>query len=339
MRRRTREVLNVMTLCTAMLILGCAEVSDRRSGEEGERTLSPPPSAAERPSTPPSAERGKTASPPEKPPTRTQPSPPPGAGDKIPSVAAGVPGPPPAVSPEAGGLEEELYDPFQKPGERPEEIEEYDPWEPFNVAMFNLNRKIDRYVLKPVATAYDKVVPDEIERGLSRFFHNVRFVPRFLNNIFQGKFKGAGIELTRFVVNTAFGIAGTLDFAKEVFGLETPDEDTGQTFGFYGIKPGPYLVLPLLPPFTLRDALGYVADIMLDPINYFAFATIRVGQPAWITDQNAAFFSNFGVRTDEIINERSINLETFQGVEEATVDLYGAVRNAYLQKRARAIRQ
>ena len=332
MRRRRHGALKTIALAVAMLISqGCAELADRKS-EEG-RAVTPA-------SRPEGESRPRPAEPPQVSPAPAPPAAQPSKPlPKVPSVEAGAPGPPPAVSPEAGGLEEELYDPFAKPGERAEEVEEYDPWEPFNVAMFNLNRKIDRYVLKPVATAYDKVMPDELERGLSRFFHNVRFVPRFLNNIFQGKFKGAGIELTRFVVNTAFGIAGTLDFAKEVFGLETPDEDTGQTLGFYGVKPGPYLVLPLLPPFTLRDALGYVADIMLDPINYFAFATIRVGQPAWVTDQDAAFFANFGARTEEIVNERSINLETFQGVEEATVDLYGAVRNAYLQKRAQAVRQ
>ena len=139
--------------------------------------------------------------------------------------------------PDQGTQEErvvdDLYDPFQKPGDQPADIEEYDPWESFNVAIFNFNRKVDKYVLKPVATVYDKVVPDVVELGIRRFFHNVRFVPRLLNNLFQGKFKGAGLEMGRFLVNSTLGLAGSLDFAKEVFGWETPDEDFGQTLGAY----------------------------------------------------------------------------------------------------------
>jgi phospholipid-binding lipoprotein MlaA len=219
---------------------------------------------------------------------------------------------------------EELYDPFQKPGEQPVEIEEYDPWESFNVRMFNFNYKLDKYVVKHVAEFYDKVMPDEIELGLSRGFRNIAFIPRFLNSLLQGKFKRAGIEVSRFVINSALGIGGLLDFAKEALFLDAPPpEDTGQTLGLYGVKPGPYLVLPLLPqPFTLRDGVGYVVDIALNPMVYFLpFTTL--------------FPMNVGYQ----LNERSINLESFQGVEEATVDLYGAVRNAYLQRRAQAIKE
>jgi phospholipid-binding lipoprotein MlaA len=178
-----------------------------------------------------------------------------------------------------------------------------------------------------------------VELGIRNAFHNARVVPRLINNLLQGKFKGAGIEAARFLINSSFGIGGLFDFAKEVFDLDAPDEDTGQTLGFYGIKPGPYLVLPFLPPLTLRDAFGYAGDYMLDPINYFVFAVIRVGQPALVTHQTTATLGWFGMRAGEIVNERSINLELFQGVEEGTVDLYGAVRNAYLQRRARQIRE
>ncbi|MGH7230056.1 MAG: MlaA family lipoprotein [Nitrospiraceae bacterium] len=240
-------------------------------------------------------------------------------------------------------VEEEPYDPFQTEEDRlAARAEEYDPWEPFNAAMFEFNRKVDKYVLKPVATAYDAVLPDELERGLRNFFHNARFVPRFMNNLFQGKLKGAGLEMGRFVINSTLGVAGFLDFAKEVFGMETPDEDLGQTLGWYGVNPGPYLVLPLLQPFTLRDAIGYAGDIFLDPINYLVFPSIELdGAPSLIdhNDRDTTTILQFGTRGLEIVNERALNLETFQGVEEATVDLYGAVRNAYLQRRARQIRE
>lgn len=238
---------------------------------------------------------------------------------------------------------DDLYDPFEKPGEQSEQVEEYDPWESFNVAIFNFNRKVDKYVLKPVATVYDKVMPDEIELGIRRFFHNVRFMPRLLNNLFQGKFEGAGIEMGRFLVNSTLGLAGYLDFAKEVFGWETPDEDLGQTLGKYGVKPGRYLVLPI-PPFitTVRDLVGYVGDFFLDPVNYLVFPSIELdGAPSLVghTHRITTTLSQLGVRTGDVINERSINLESFQGVEDSTVDLYATIRNVYLQKRAQSIRE
>lgn len=244
---------------------------------------------------------------------------------------------------EERAVDYEFEDPFAQPGDQNVEVEEYDPWETFNVAIFNFNRKVDRYLLKPVATAYDFVVPDEIELGIRRMFYNVRFVPRMLNNLFQGKFKGAGIEMSRFLINSSLGLAGYLDFAKEVFGLETPPEDLGQTLGRYGIKPGRYLVLPI-PPFvtTVRDLVGYVGDIFLDPFNYLVFPSIELnGAPSLIdhTHRTTTALAQLGTRTGDVVNERSINLESYAGVEESTVDLYGAVRNAYLQKRAQSIRE
>jgi len=252
--------------------------------------------------------------------------------------------PPTHGTQEERSIDNELYDPFQKSGEQPAaDVEEYDPWESFNVAIFNFNRKVDKYLIKPVAQGYDFVVPDEIELGIRRFFHNVRFVPRLLNNLFQGKFKGAGIEMGRFLINSTLGLAGYLDFAKEVFGMDTPDEDLGQTLGRYGVKPGRYLVLPI-PPFvtTIRDLVGYIGDIFLDPINYLVFPSIQLnGAPALIghTHRNTITFVQFGTRAEDVINERSINLENFESVEDSTVDLYATVRNAYLQKRAQSIRE
>ncbi|MBI4401898.1 MAG: VacJ family lipoprotein [Nitrospirae bacterium] len=239
--------------------------------------------------------------------------------------------------------QDENYDPFAKREEgEPEELEEYDPWEPFNTAIFEFNRKVDKYILKPVAQVYEKVMPDALELGIKNFFHNVRLGPRLINNILQGKVKGAGLEVGRFLVNSTLGVGGFFNPAKNLFGMETPDEDTGQTLGVYGVKPGPYLVLPLLPPLTLRDFFGFLMDLALDPINYLVFPVVEIdGVPSLIKHKNreTSTFGQLGSRVEEIVNERALNLETFQGVEEATVDLYGAVRNAYLQKRAKAIRE
>jgi phospholipid-binding lipoprotein MlaA len=234
---------------------------------------------------------------------------------------------------------DEPLDPFARADEGAGE--EYDPWEPMNTKIFEFNRQVDRFVLKPVAKGYDFVMPDLVQVGISNIFSNLRFAPRFLNNVFQGKLKGAGIEVGRFLINSTVGVAGFFDLAKKV-DLVTSEEDLGQTLGFYGVKPGPYLVLPMFPPFTVRDFVGYVGDVFLDPINWLVVPIIEVNNvPSVIAHKNrtTSTLIRTGSRVGEIVNERSRNLEKYQGVEEATLDLYTAVRNAYLQTRVRAIRE
>lgn len=245
----------------------------------------------------------------------------------------------PTPSSRAEILSNELLDPFAKADEG--DGDENDPWESMNTKTFEFNRQLDRFVLKPVAKGYDFVMPDLVQVGISNIFYNLRFAPRFLNNVFQGKVKGAGIEAGRFLVNSTVGLAGFFDVAKHV-DLVTPEEDMGQTLGFYGVKPGPYLILPFLQPFTVRDFIGYVGDIFLNPINWLVVPIIEVeGVPSVIDheDRTTSSIIQLGARVGEIVNERSRNLETYQGIEEATLDLYTAVRNAYLQKRTQAIRE
>ena len=261
---------------------------------------------------------------------------PPGLSDARP-VADQTPAPAPSSQPETPP--DELLDPFAKADEGAGE--EYDPWEPMNTSVFEFNRQVDRFVLKPVAKGYDFILPDLVQVGVSNIFSNLRFAPRFLNNVFQGKLKGAGIEVGRFLINSTVGLAGFFDLATKV-DLVTPEEDLGQTLGFYGVKPGPYLVLPFLPPFTVRDFVGYVGDVFLNPINWLVLPIIEVdGIPSVIAHKNRMTTSiiQLGSRVGEIVNERSRNLQKYQGVEEATLDLYTAVRNAYLQKRGQAVRE
>jgi len=274
-----------------------------------------------------------------------------------PTLTSPGPSPSPLHVAEAGGLSvidipvvvaqaasenappDEPFDPFAKPDESVGE--EYDPWESLNTKTFEFNRQVDRFVLKPVAKGYNFIVPDLVQVGVSNMFYNIRFVPRLFNNIFQGKVKGAGIEVGRFLINSTAGIGGFFDLATEA-NLVTPEEDLGQTLGFYGVGPGPYVVIPLLPPFTVRDFFGYLGDIALNPVNWLVAPIIEVeGVPSVIAHKNrvTTTFVQIGARVGEIVNERSRNLEKFQGVEEATLDLYTAVRNAYLQKRAKAIRE
>ncbi len=201
------------------------------------------------------------------------------------------------------------------------ESEDYDPWEPFNERTFRFNWELDRHVIKPVATAWDTVVPDEVQRGLGRMFDNVGMPRRFLNSLLQLKFDGAGRELSRFLLNSTIGLAGFFDVAKAE-GLEPSNEDTGQTLAVYGVGPGPYLVLPFLPPLTVRDGIGFGIDGLLNPIIYFA-----------------PFAASAGMRASDTVNGRSLNLEVFEDVEAGALDLYSAVRNGYLQRREKAIQE
>jgi phospholipid-binding lipoprotein MlaA len=200
---------------------------------------------------------------------------------------------------------------------------EWDPWEPFNEKMFFFNREIlDRFVLKPVATAWDFVLPDPVQRGVRNAFDNLAVVRRVVNNALQLKFAGAAKEAARFTINSTIGVVGFFDIAKDGFGIEQSDEDAGQTLGVWGVGPGPFLILPFLPPLTVRDGIGFAVDSAMTPYIYFI-----------------PWYATLGATVTNMVNERSLNLDSFERVAESTVDLYGAVRNAYLQRRAAAIRQ
>jgi phospholipid-binding lipoprotein MlaA len=202
-----------------------------------------------------------------------------------------------------------------------EETIEYDPWESFNRTMFNFNQKLDRYVLKPVAKVWNFVVPDLAQQSLANAFDNIAMPRRFINSLLQLKPEGAGRELARFFLNISMGVGGFFDVATEL-GIRRSDEDTGQTLGYYGVGPGPYLVLPFLPPLTVRDGFGFAADTAMQPIGYVA-----------------PFEASAGMRGGQMVNDRSLNLETFEEFEQVTFDLYSAVRNAYLQRRQRMIEE
>ena len=202
-----------------------------------------------------------------------------------------------------------------------DEFTEYDPWESFNRKMFAFNRQLDRFVLKPVAKVWNFVVPELAQQSLANAFDNVAMPRRLLNSLFQLKIEGAGRELARFFINISMGVGGFFDAATEL-GIPRSEEDTGQTLGYYGVGPGPYLVLPFLPPLTVRDGFGFAADVAMQPIGYVA-----------------PFEASAGMRGGQIVNDRSLNLETFEEFEQATFDLYSATRNAFLQRRQRMIEE
>lgn len=232
----------------------------------------------------------------------------------------------------------DFFDPFDDSDDG--QATEYDPLEPINSAVFEFNYKVDKYVLKPAAKIYNFFIPPDVQQSVSNVFQNIRFVPRFLNNLFQAKFQGAGIELSRFLINSTLGVGGLFDPATIMFELETPQEDLGQTLGTYGVPPGPYLMVPFLGPFTLRDGIGFIGDTFLDPFNWFVLPLIQIPDaPMLVEHRPTVGFAQTGINVGETVNLRALTLEKFQGVEEGTLDLYGAVRNAYLQQRLKAIQE
>ena len=196
-------------------------------------------------------------------------------------------------------------------------VGEWDPWEPFNEKTFSFNRQVDRFVLKPVANGYNAALPDLIRGGIANMFDNLDVTRRLVNNVLQLKFEGAGQELARFAINSTVGIAGFFDVAGHLFDIAKSDRDTGQTLGIYGIGNGPYLVLPLLHPFTVRDFVGFLFDEAMYPLDYF----IPIG-------------AIVGMTLTETVSDRAATIDRFEGIEDSVVDLYGSVRNAYFQRRA-----
>ena len=197
------------------------------------------------------------------------------------------------------------------------DVEEYDPWEKFNEKMFTFNYNMDKYVLKPVAKGYNAIMPDMFQTMIDNAFTNLRMPSRFVNKVLQWKLVDATKEMGRFLINSTLGIGGLFDVARQEMGLERQKADFGQTLGIWGVGPGPYLVLPFLPPLTVRDGIGYGVDGAMDPLSYVL---------PFIWDR-------LGMKVGDTINDRSLNLDLFQGFEETTVDLYSAVRNGYLQRR------
>lgn len=188
-----------------------------------------------------------------------------------------------------------------------------DPWEGWNRAMFNFNDGIDRWFMKPLAKGYKAVTPDPIETGVSNIFSNIGEVPNVINGVLQGDFKGAGYDTGRFLVNSTLGLGGLLDVAKHMnLPADTP-EDFGQTLAVWGVGQGPYLVLPLLGPGTLRDTFGKPVDWYADPTTYI--------------DHNRTEFTVKGLN---LLDGRASLLELERNI---TGDRYVFIRDVYLQRR------
>jgi phospholipid-binding lipoprotein MlaA len=213
--------------------------------------------------------------------------------------------------------EEEMF-PFD------EEEEQYsvsDPLEPVNRGIFWFNDKLYFYLVKPVARGYRWAVPEPWRVAVQNVFSNLASPVRIINAGLQGKFRDAGNELTRFFVNTTIGIGGLFDTARDHFDIRKHDEDTGQTFGYYGIGPGFYLVLPILGPSDVRDAIGTFADARMNLV-YYLFE-------GW---------TYYEVKAYEKVNDLSIDKDTYESIKKEALDPYLFVRDAYMQYRENKVK-
>jgi phospholipid-binding lipoprotein MlaA len=190
-----------------------------------------------------------------------------------------------------------------------------DPLEPFNRAMFRFNDALDGAVIKPVAKGYRVVVPGIVRTGFSNFFSNLEDVWISVNNVLQGKFQEGFEDFTRVLFNSTFGIAGIFDFASDV-GLQKHNEDFGQTLGRWGVGSGAYLVLPILGPSTVRDGFGLVLDTQADLV--FQIGGVPVHNTLYAT---------------RAISKRANLLDASSVIEQAALDKYAFVRDAWLQRR------
>lgn len=190
-----------------------------------------------------------------------------------------------------------------------------DPWEGMNRKVYAFNEKLDEAVLKPVAQAWVDVVPSFVRTGVRNFMGNLGDVWTTVNAVLQLKGQVAVESAARVVVNSTLGLYGVLDLATPG-GIEKRKEDMGQTLGHWGVKPGPYLVLPVLGPATLRDAAALPVDWQASPGQYFQDASTRTG-----------------VALLNVTETRAGLLKATDAVKQASLDPYSFVRDGWLQKR------
>jgi len=194
-----------------------------------------------------------------------------------------------------------------------------DPWERYNRAAYSFNDAVDRAVLKPVARGYRAATPDVVRQGVGNFFGNLSDIPTAANDVLQGQIKSAVTHLGRVAVNSTFGLLGLVDLATRM-GMERQRADFGQTLGVWGLGSGPYLVLPLLGPSSVRDTAGLGVDFVTDPV-------LRLGDR---TVQEAAG----GLR---LVDRRARVLDIEKTLTSIELDPYIFIRDGYLAMRRNAV--
>ena len=210
----------------------------------------------------------------------------------------------------------------------PEERKAYtktnDPIEPVNRAIFSFNKGLDTVIFKPIATIYEKTLPQTLQDGIRNFLNNLRSPVILANNLLQGDLDGARDAIARFAINSIIGFGGFGDPARDL-GVKYRSEDFGQTLGVWGMGEGPYLMLPVFGPSNSRDVIGLIVDSVSDPINSWADNTERDTIP----------ISRVLVRG---IDKRARNIKTVHELEKSSLDFYATIRSLYRQVRNDEIR-
>lgn len=190
-----------------------------------------------------------------------------------------------------------------------------DPFETYNRAAYRFNHKIDQVVLKPAAIVYDTITPDSVQKGVANFFDNLSELPSFANNLLQANFYQATATAWRFIINSTVGVLGIFDIASKI-GLAQQHTDFGITLQKWGVSPTPYLVLPLLGPSTISDAIAKPIDYQLTVYAYT--------KPDKVV---------YGALALAVVSQRA-GLLKYGSAEDVALDPYIFQRNAYLQQRA-----
>ena len=215
-----------------------------------------------------------------------------------------------------------------------EAVEAYDeandPFEPFNRYVFAVNLALDKLLVRPVAEVYRGVLPQPVQDGVRNSLDNLDIPLTFMNDLLQGETERAGQSFARFGGNTLYGIAGVFDVMRgspdspPEAGIPPHEEDLGQTLAVWGVPEGPYLMLPVLGPSSLRHTIGRVGDSFMDPVGYIPNDEHRLG---------------FSLARKGLsgLDLRARNIETLDDIERSSIDYYAAIRSLYRQNRASQI--
>ncbi|MBV6493324.1 MAG: putative phospholipid-binding lipoprotein MlaA [Turneriella sp.] len=200
-----------------------------------------------------------------------------------------------------------------------------DPLEKVNRKVFAFNDVFYRYLLNPLATAWNFIMPQFLRVGIDNFFYWIYTPGRLINNLLQAKFVGSAKEVAYFAINGSVGLLGFYDASQDIFGLEKTNEDTDQTLGKWGIGEGAYILYPFIGPRTVRGTFGFVGDLFLQPQTVFV---PRYVAPQTVWEQAGIVVGTYTVRT---VNGVSLSLGAYEGLVKDSIDPYSFFRDIYLQ--------
>ena len=225
--------------------------------------------------------------------------------------------------------DDEMDESFLEEFESVESIKSYDPLEGYNRIMFAFNDKAYVYLINPISKTYS-ILSKNVRLGIANVFDNLLYPVRVVNNLLQWKIAHSYEETKRFLINSSIGVLGVFDIASSEFNISRHHEDFGQTLGYWGIGAGPHIVLPLIGPSNLRDALSIFGDYYLDP-------NVRLGNLEYKIPQN--FVEESSMYVIKTINKNSLFIGLYDSFKKDSVDFYTFSRDFYERKRINDIKE